>query len=438
MYCSGMKETMTSLISVRIVYRQTSRAAAACRHYTTMNRDISPPPAKRRKTSMNSLTTPHQTAPPSKNPAPLPPLSSNTLRIFSWNINGITPFLQRPIISFFQPSKPKTAVKQDAKDAKPAPSLRAFLHKHQWPSILFLQEVKIAHTDEQTQDAVRKAIKTPLPEESTTHHTDRPLYQVHFILPTDLHNARGPGRSGKVYGVCSLVRRDLYMTYKITMRTVDWDSEGRISVLELRSKTTKAKVAIFNIYAVNGTDNPYRDPATGAYKGTRHDRKRKFLRLLAQECKELEDQGWDVLLAGDMNVAPDKRDGYPKLRIFPQAHVINRVEFHDKLLGGSGKAKDAFTGVDVWREMHPDERRYTYFSKGRKWGSSCDRVDYFIAGKKAWEKGCVTACGIMDTEEDMEPSDHVPIWADFEIKEGNERGTERADKDGEIKEGPQS
>jgi exonuclease III len=35
-----------------------------------------------------------------------------------------------------------------------------------------------------------------------------------------------------------------------------------------------------------------------------------------RECKELEAQGWDVLLAGDMNVALDERDGHPNLRIF--------------------------------------------------------------------------------------------------------------------------
>jgi exonuclease III len=123
-----------------------------------------------------------------------------------------------------------------------------------------------------------------------------------------------------------------------------------------------------------------------------------------------------------MNVAPDWRDGYPKLRVFPQARVVNRADFHKKLLEGDAKEKgNGLNGVDVWREMHTEERRYTYYSRGRKWGSSCDRVDYFIAGREAWEKGCVKACGIMDSEKEMGPSDHVPIWADFEMKEGNER-----------------
>jgi len=386
-----------------------------------MNRDISPPPSKRRKLATNTAASPGQTAPPSTpaSPTPLPPLDSNTFRIFSWNIDGIAPFLQKPITDFFQISKSRTALRDDAKNARPAASLRGFLHRHQWPSILFLQEVKIAHTDEKTQDAVKKAVKSPLPEEEGTPHNKRPLYHVHFTLPTDLHNARGPKRSGKIYGVCSLIRRDLYIPYKIALRTVDWDAEGRISVVELRSKTSTAKLAVFNVYAVNGTENAYRDPQTGAFRGTRHDRKRAFHKLLARECRELEEQGWDVLLAGDMNVAPDERDGYPKLRIFPQAHVINRADFHDKLLGGGGKAKEPFDGVDVWREMYPDERRYTYHSRGRKWGSSCDRVDYFIAGRKMWEKGWVRAAGIMDSEEEMGTSDHVPIWVDVEMKEGS-------------------
>ncbi|CAI9625278.1 dnase i-like protein [Alternaria burnsii] len=144
------------------------------------------------------------------------------------------------------------------------------------------------------------------------------------------------------------------------MRTVDWDKEGRIHIVEVKSRTSEAKLAIFNICAVNGTGNAYSDPSTGDRIGTRHDRKRKFHTLLMRECKELETQGWDVLLAGDMNVALDERDGHPKLRIFPQAHFINRADFHSKLLNGNGKGKnDGFGGVDVWRKMHEEERRYT-------------------------------------------------------------------------------
>lgn len=211
--------------------------------------------------------------------------------------------------------------------------------------------------------------------------------------------------------MCSILRRDLHPTSTVHVRTVDWDNEGRVSVVELTSG--EEKLAVFNVYAVNGTDNPYRDPASGRVAGTRHDRKRKFHAELAQECKKLEEQGWGVLIGGDINIAPDARDGWPNLRTFPQAHVLNRADFHEKFLDNKKEeGKLGLGGVDVWREMHEDERRYTYYPRGRKWGTSCDRVDYFVAGRKAWEEGLIEGCGILDSEAERGPSDHVPIWVD--------------------------
>ena len=351
-----------------------------------------------------------------------PPTSSdNALRLFSWNINGISSFLQPPITSFFGGTR--TGNKKDVNSQIYPASLRAFLHRHQWPSILFLQEVKIASKDTATQDAVRKAVNSRLSLESTSNGAAGPLYNVHFTLPTDPHNARGPRGSGKVYGVCSILRRDLHDAYEIAVRTVEWDLEGRISVVEVMCRSTSAKLAIFNIYAVNGTDNVYHDTRTGAVRGTRHDRKREFHRLLMEECKRLEGQSWDVLLVGDMNVAPDERDGYPKLRVFPQEHVINRADFHEKLLEGSNdrKKRAGLNGIDIWRKMHGEERRYTYYPRNRQWGTSCDRVDYFVAGWSLWDKGCVKSCGIMNSKEERGHSDHVPIWADFDLSSDTER-----------------
>lgn len=324
------------------------------------------------------------------------------MRIFSWNVNGITAFLQKSITSFFKIS-PKT---KPIDNRIPPASLRDFLRRHHWPAMLLLQEVKIARKDSKTQDAVRAAINA-----STSSKSSEPTYEAHFTLPNDPHNAKGPRGSGKVYGVCSILRSDLHSKCNINVRTVNWDSEGRISVVEL--STPDAKVAVFNIYAVNGTDNPYRDPKIGVQKGTRHDRKLTVHKLLAEECKTLEEAGWQILLGGDMNVAPDARDGYPKLRTFPMQHTLNRSDFHSELLQGKDNSKQGFGGIDIWRQHHDDERRYTYYSRGREWGTSCDRVDYFIAGRKLWDANMVTESGILDSEAERGPSDHVPIWVDI-------------------------
>jgi exonuclease III len=371
-----------------------------------MSGDISPPPTKRRKTTQT--TTQIALSPP----ATLSPPSVDILRIFSWNINGIELFLQKSITSFFQ------STSQSVQPAFSSTSLRDFLHRHNWPAVLFLQEVKIAPKDIKTQDAVRAAINAS----SSTVSDSGPAYEAHFTLPSDPHNARGPNGNRKVYGVCSIVRRDLRDEHEMSIRTVDWDNEGRVSVVELES--THHKLAVFNIYAVNGTDYAYRDPMTGAVRGTRHDRKLKFHKLLMEECLRLEEHGWDILLAGDMNIAPESSDGFPALRSFPRQHVLNRADFHARILGGLEGREPGLGGVDVWRRMHGDERRYTYFPRGRDWGTSCDRIDYFVAGRRLWDKRVIVGCEILDSELERGPSDHVPIWLDIKMTERDSEGAE--------------
>jgi exonuclease III len=151
----------------------------------------------------------------------------------------------------------------------------------------------------------------------------------------------------------------------------------------------------------------------------------------------MEEHGWHVVLAGDMNVAPKQIDGWPNLRTWPRQHVINRADFNEKFLSrgkyktnngkdevGQEENSDVkrWQGIDVWREMHPEERRYTYHPPNREWGTSCDRVDYVIASKKFYDDGLVTAAGMLDSEVGRGPSDHVPIWVDVRIGLGSSSG----------------
>ena len=76
---------------------------------------------------------------------------------------------------------------------------------------------------------------------------------MHFTLPHDPHNAQGSG--GKVYGIASIMRSDFRDAAVERVREADWDLEGRIHCVELRQQ-----LAVFNVYAVNGTDSPYRAP----------------------------------------------------------------------------------------------------------------------------------------------------------------------------------
>ena len=112
---------------------------------------------------------------------------------------------------------------------------------------------------------------------------------------------------------------------------------------------------------------------------------------------------------------PMLETGIRKLRTPPQQHVINRADFVKNFLERSHGAEDGLNSVDVWRKMHGDERRYTYYSKGREWGTSCDRVDYAIVGRGLGGKGLVKACEILGSEEERGPSDHVQIWVDISL-----------------------
>ena len=186
---------------------------------------LSPPPLKRRR-----IETKNHFEGISK-PSPAESLHSQRLRLFFWNINGIQPFIhpviQKPIDSFFYLQKSTTSSRNDAEPSigTAKADLRAFLRRHGWPEILFLQEVKIAPNDTQTQRGVQIAIN---PGESPMD--DEPTYTAHFNLPTDRYNATGFGR--KVHGVVSIIRDDFSSRFVHRVRNVDWDAEGRVQVTE--------------------------------------------------------------------------------------------------------------------------------------------------------------------------------------------------------------
>jgi exonuclease III len=364
-----------------------------------MDRDISPPPLKRQRL-VHPSTDPEREQ------------SDTSLRLFSWNINGISPFIQKPITSFFTSDK--------GTQPSPQASLRDFLQRHDFPDFVFLQEVKINPSDTASLSAVSRAIKRGASEAEAN-----PDYVAHFCLPSDKYNATGYGR--KVYGVCSIVRQDFADKYVDRMRTVKWDAEGRFSVIETKASPDLPKLAIFNVYMVNGTENAYKDPTTGAVTGTRHTRKLAVHRLLQAEVCKLESDGYQVIIAGDINIAVARIDGHPNLRVTPHQHVLNREDFIRRFLGNGGTSEldssdaaateDARSAgvdmVDTFRSLHPDKRGYSYYPRGRSFGESCDRVDMILCSRSL-EARC-TEAGMFATAADRGTSDHVPIYATFHL-----------------------
>ena len=382
--------------------------------------DISPPPAKRRR-----LSQPAASLAPSLPSRLISPLGPNQLRIFAWNVNGIAPFLQPAITTFFSPSKKKVRTPPlspiiSSVTSAPAPlpsrslascSLRDCLQRWQYPQIVCLQEVKIARKDTKTQNAVSVAVRAPSLRSKATGEGGKgegePGYIARFGLPRDRHNAKGFG--GKVYGVCTLIRKD-FMDRECEdgdAQEVDWDLEGRVLKLEVR----KRKLVIFNVYAVNGTENAWRDSKTGEVLGTRFDRKRAFHTELASACAGYEAKGWNVMIAGDINIARSPLDGYPGRRMGEQ-HIRSRQDFEEKFMTGGLAMRDSY------REVRGNERKYSYRSRGVEWGSSCDRVDLILASRGL--HGLVEA-DILDEEAERGPSDHCPLYVTLDLEVGEER-----------------
>ncbi|GAB7359927.1 hypothetical protein MBLNU230_g7453t1 [Neophaeotheca triangularis] len=370
--------------------------------------NISPPPLKRRRLGSEKQSQ-RSEASPQVRQAPL--------TLYSWNINGIGPFIQTSIASFFE-NKSTASLKAGE---TPKACLRDFLRRHGWPTMLFLQEVKIRPGDAASLRAIEKAIQRPQADAD-----DEPAYVAHFCLPSDRHNAKGFG--GKVYGVCSIIRKDFYDDCVTDVRPVEWDLEGRFLVIETRAALGMPRLAFINVYAVNGTTNPYKEPIDGTVVGTRHDRKLQVHKHLAAECRQLEAKGYGVILAGDMNIARKSIDGHPNLRTYPNQHSINRADFEARFFADATVAIDTLEGsadgvqdridnrglagldmIDTFRFLHPIQKGYTYYPRTRKFGESCDRVDMILLSRSL--EDALVAAGMHETPAERGPSDHVPLWA---------------------------
>lgn len=368
----------------------------------------SQPPRKKRRVQASSLpletttttttTTTLVTSIPEQTPVPPASPPDHWLRIYSWNINGIQPFIQPSIGAFIKPARPSAP----RPDAPITTSLRNFLRRHHWPQVLHLQEVKINPSDEATQRAVQSAVNL-----CRSGADEGPLYEVRFCLPRDRFNANGFGK--KIYGVATVIRKDFFEHHVKNIREVEWDTEGRVLIVE-----THSNLSLWNVYGVNGTANPYKNPETGKLQGTRHDRKLVFHEKMLEECRKVEQQGWRLVMAGDFNVAREEIDGYPKLRTKPEQHIKNREDFNTKFFSEQA----GLHIVDSFRLLHPKRKRYTWLPRNLEWKESCDRVDYVLVSQELTQvEGTIAEADILMTEQERGPSDHVPIWISMNFEE---------------------
>ena len=125
-----------------------------------------------------------------------------------------------------------------------------------------------------------------------------------------------------------------------------------------------------------------------------------FLNRLAAWTKELHDEGRELVLCGDINIARTEVDVHPRER---KPGIIGQRpeerELFETILGGNL--------VDVGRALDPDnERLFTWWAPWRNMRSRNIgwRIDYVLASKSiaARAKSCVVLA-------DIGTSDHAPV-----------------------------
>lgn len=231
------------------------------------------------------------------------------------------------------------------------------------PDVLCLQELRIRAKDEDVVRGLQAAL---------------PGYRCHHALARDSRNVTF--RGGRMYGVATFVRG------RWRAEAPAWDREGRVVVVR------RTGLAVVNVYAVNGTAKPYYDEA-GRIAGDRHQFKRRIQTQVMDLGANLAKAG-GVIMAGDWNVSRMAIDTHPRLRT-EEAHARARAELNALL------ASHGF--VDVWRERHANERRYTWFNR-RARGLDAARVDYVLVSRDIVSR--VTKAQILDL---LPWSDHAPV-----------------------------
>ena len=244
------------------------------------------------------------------------------------------------------------------------------------PDVLCLQEVRIRPQDDALVQRMRDAL---------------PGYHCHWSLNRDARN--GTFRGGRTYGVATYVREP----HESVALTYDWDREGRVCVAGFPA----LRLAVANVYAVNGTGKAYWDHDAGGVRGDRHAFKQRFAERLAEEMRILQGRGLRLLLIGDWNVSRARIDTTPRLRT-EEPHGTARRRFNEEFVGGLDL-------VDVLRERHPDLRAYTWFNRRARNGRlDAARVDFALVSRSLSDE--VLDAGIDAAPEARPGSDHAPLW----------------------------
>lgn len=276
------------------------------------------------------------------------------MRIVSWNIENLAPWLPGGTRDF--PAQWRALGEPDA---------------------LCLQEVRIRASDADAIEAMQAAL---------------PGFRCFYSLNRDMRNAAF--RGGRAYGVATYIRK------KIRSRQIrfGWDVEGRICATLLTSR----RIALVNVYAVNGTSRVHWNHEAGEIAGDRHAFKQAFIERLGRDLGRAPFEGITLILVGDWNVSRARIDVTPRLRT-EKPHATARTRFNEEFV-------PSLDLVDVFRERNPDARAYTWFNK-RSRRLDAARVDYALVSRDLVSRVQATT---IESDPVLRPgSDHAPLTLDF-------------------------
>ena len=159
-------------------------------------------------------------------------------------------------------------------------------------------------------------------------------------------------------------------------------------------------VVVGCLYLPNGNPAP----------GPKLDYKLKWFARLQKHAAELLESGDPVVLAGDYNVIPTDLDVYNPKSWQDDALFLPEVRdaYHELVAQG---------WTDALREMHPEERIYTFWDYFRNaWGRNAGlRIDHLLLSPKL-AKRLVDAGVDKEVRGREKPSDHAPTWIELSEK----------------------
>jgi exodeoxyribonuclease-3 len=162
--------------------------------------------------------------------------------------------------------------------------------------------------------------------------------------------------------------------------------------------------AVVNGIVVGCLYLPNGDP----YPGPKFDYKQRWFARLTEYAAELLQLEVPVVLAGDYNVMPTELDVYKPERWTDDA--LFRIEIRQafKELVDQG-------WTDSLRELHPDERIYTFWDYFRNaYGRDAGlRLDHFLLSP-ALKPRLLNAGVDKDVRGWEHTSDHAPVWIDLD------------------------